>query len=217
MKSIFVLLLLSTGVQQPTTEPSGTASAESFDAFIELFHAALATGDPDIYAGFFADSVSIVVSESQRLLLTPEACITELSEFGRPDELLAEVARGFVGLEHSHGKGYRSVHNRPPKHQFVRVTATSLRFRALPSSHANVVAMLQKGLYSGQTDTNAPLLCERSTGIEWIQLELLLPTLGTVKGYVAAEYVELIPRKAPKAMKVEHVHGAWMITELSAL
>lgn len=217
MKSILVFLLMSSTAQPPSNGHPEKLTDASFDAFIELFHAALATGDPDIYTAFFADSVNIVLPGEQRLVLTPEACVAELTEFGRPDELLTHLAHGFAKLERSDGPSFATVHNQPPQHQFVRVHARNLRFRRLPGSNAGVIAQLHQGIYSGTTDPNVPLLCERSTGIEWMQLELLLPTLGRVKGYAAADYIELIPRNAPRAMRVDAVNGKWLITELSAL
>ena len=216
MKSIFFALGLAALQQPPNTYHNPVLNDAGFDAFIEVFHAALATGDPDIYTVFFADSVNIVLPGSH-LTLSPEACVAELSSFGRPEELLAHLARGFTQLERSDGQSFASVHNSPPQHQLIRVKAKSLRFRQLPSSNATVIALLNNGIYSGTTDPALPRLCERSTGIEWIHIELLLPTLGRVKGYVAADFVELIPRNAPKAMRVDAINGKWLITELSAL
>lgn len=216
MKSIVFALTMAALQQPPSSIPNTPLSDASFDAFVEVLHAALDTGDPNIYSVFFADTVDVVLP-GNRLQLTPEACIAELGNFGRPDELLSHLARGFAALERSDGQSFGTVHASPPNHQLVKVKTRSLRFRQLPSSTAGVIALLNAGIYSGTTDPNMQLLCERNTGIEWMQIELLLPTLGRVKGYVAAEYVELIPRNAPKAMRIDAINGKWQITELSAL
>lgn len=217
MKSILIpLLAIAAGL--PTQHaPEIAPNDNGFDTFVELFHAALATGDPSIYSSFFSDSVRFVLPENTFLILSPEQTIAELSDLGKPEEHLAHLASGFVQLDTRDQLAFKSVHNSAPDHQFIKVTAKKLRFRSLPSSNAQVIALLDDGIYSGTTPRHGLVLCERSTGIEWIQVELELPTMGLVKGYVAADYIRLIPRKAPKTMRIDLVNGQWLITELSAL
>lgn len=213
MKTIIFLLIVS-GTNADLPDPPAEAA---FDHFIELFHAALATGDEDIYSMFFSEKVRFLQEGGQPEYLPPERLFRRLDEFGRPDELLSHLARGFVRLDRDSIIAFATLHNAPRHHHHVRINGSSVRLRKLPGSKGDVIALFNQGLYSGATDPRVPLFCDRSTGTEWLQLEISHPRLGLIKGYMAAEYLELMPRSAPKALMVEEVDGRLLITELSAL
>lgn len=212
MKTLILLAALQFSAITPTQPPI----EESFDAFTELLHAALSTGDPDIYSMFFDDEV-LYLQSGVIDTLSSEQLIARLNDFGRPDELLTHLARGFLRNDEGDTPTFLSLHNSAPGHHHIRIRGSSVRFRKLPGQKGEVIALLNTGLYTGQTDAKNPMFCDAKSGIEWMHLEINHPKVGLIKGYIAADYVELISRESPKAIKVQQKNGRWVITELSAL
>lgn len=211
MKTLLLLLFTLGVVHNP---PSSDAS---FDAFTELFHEALETRDSDIYGLYFAEHVRYIHPGGQPDTLETHQVITLLSQYGQPHEVLQHLARGFVRVDRDDGFAFVTLFNQSNDHHRVRIEGTSVRLRTLPGTKSSVIALFNRGIFDGRVASNRPPICDRTSGIEWLQLELNHPHLGWVSGYMANDFVTLLPSEAPKALKAEWVHGQWLITELSAL
>lgn len=211
MKTLLYLLLAAGSVHPtPTVE-------DSFDAFTELFYAALETGDPDIYSLYFAENVRYIHPGGQPDTLSTDALLTKLAHFGPPHRVLSHLARGFVRLDRDDGAVFVSLYNQAGERHLVRIEGSSVRLRKLPGTKSEVIALFNQGIFDGRVLQKGAPVCDRFSGIEWLNVSLHHPKLGWVEGFIANDYVTLLPSSAPKAVKAELIQGQWLITELSAL
>lgn len=211
MKTMFVLLLAFGPISHPTSVEDG------FDAFTEVFYAALETGDPDIYSIYFADGVRFIHPGGQPDTLNAEQVLAMLSAYGKPHEVLNHLARGFVRIDRDDGPAFVSLFNQAGDRHLMRIEGQSVRLRKLPGTKSEVIALFNRGIFDGRLAEGTLPVCDRSSGIEWLKVEIKHPALGWVAGFIANDYVTLLPTSAPKAVKAELVQGQWLITELSAL
>lgn len=208
----FILLLLAFGLGNPTTSID-----DGFDAFTEVFFAALQTGDPDIYGMYLADHVRYIHPGGQPDTLSTEQMLAKLARYGQPHQVLSHLSRGFVRLDHDDGPAFVSLFNQAGERRLVRINGNSVRLRKLPGTKSAVIALFNAGIFDGRIAAETAPVCDRTSGIDWLKMSIHHPKVGWVEGFIASDYVTLLPSNAPKAVKAELIQGQWFITEISTL
>lgn len=211
MKALLFMAIAGTQLP-PATEPPIEAQ---FDAFVDLFHMALASDDATLYGAFFDDSVTWQQSNGTSEQLSRDQTLTRLRDLNVEPALLRQISRGFVMQDHTADPTFVAVHNQMQAPVLMHIEINALRVRRLPGTSSDVLCVLRQGWYSGSIDTNMPAFCDPGNGLEWLQVEVHHPDMGRVKGFVASDYLTLHEKQGPSSMTIARIGDQWRITALN--
>ena len=215
-KLAFLLLIVTTSV---ALNASPQQTPESFDASMELFSDALASGNLGLAEQFFADSMAYERDDG-RIVHVPRELVfsdleADLGESMSAQKFLLVMTKGFEAHGDLASPFFVNTHSGLHQPELISIKAGAVNFRKLPSTESPVICLLEKGVYSGNRDLTRPLFTDAETGIEWTPLRVFHPSIGSVKGYVASSLVTIQNKHVPREMKVEFIDGKWTIVSLT--
>lgn len=217
MKKLALLLLIVTSSVAINASPQQTP--ESFDASMELFSEALASGNMSLAEQFFADSLAYERDDGRVVHLPKELVLSALeADLGKSmtaSEFLLVLSKGFEARGSQEAPYFVNAHSGLHQPELITISSGAVNFRKLPSTESPVICLLEKGVYSGNRDLTRPEFTDENTGIEWTPLRIYHPSIGSVKGYVASSLITIQNKHVPREMKVEFIDGKWTIVSLT--
>lgn len=157
-----------------------------FDAFIHHVRQEAASGDPERIMDCFAEKVvtepgcdavhksDVLGAEAQRFGWT--AIGRDIARFS--DGFALIDAQGTMSNLHARSAGQNAL---------LEVTGNRVKLRRSAGAGGEVIAMLDKGTFTGKVD-GARWVLSRD-GVDWTPVVLDVPDVGRVKGYISSDYI----------------------------
>lgn len=214
MKNFIIILFTITQVQLYAGEPNKVSA--SFENFVSLFCEATHQQQSELLRPFFSETIDWQHADGSIDHLEFDDLIVKLSEVGDPNALLRSLAKGFVFTGDEQEARFTALHNDLRHGKTIEIKVSALRLRRFPSTTAPVVCLLENGITSGTIDLDRPEVND-TTGICWIPLLIQHSELGSIKGYVSAEYIETRDLELPAGMNIVHESTGWKISGFTYL